>query len=68
MPLLETLSERFLQAVDYYGIVELEYKRDLREGQYKLLDVNACACTYQMLGARAGEICPICCSLTSLRS
>jgi D-aspartate ligase len=54
LPLLETLSERFLRAIDYYGLVELEYKLDPREGQYKLLDVNARTWGYHTLGRRAG--------------
>ena len=54
LPLLETLSERFLQAIDYYGLVELEYKLDPRDGQYKLLDFNARTWGYHTLGARAG--------------
>jgi D-aspartate ligase len=54
VPLLETLSERFLQAIDYYGLVELEYKLDPRDGEYKLLDVNARTWGYHSLGPRAG--------------
>ena len=54
LPLLETLSERFLQAIDYYGLVELEYKLDPRDGQYKLLDVNARTWGYHTLGLGAG--------------
>lgn len=54
IPLLEDYSERFLRAIDYYGLVELEYKLDPRDGQYKLLDVNARTWGYHSLGARAG--------------
>ena len=54
IPLLEELSERFLRSSDYYGLVELEYKLDPRDGQYKLLDVNARTWGYHSLGARAG--------------
>jgi len=54
LPLLETLSERFLRAIDYYGLVEIEYKQDPRDGQYKLLDVNARTWGYHTLGQRAG--------------
>lgn len=54
LPLLESLSERFLQAIDYYGLVELEYKLDPRDGQYKLLDFNARTWGYHTLGLRAG--------------
>jgi len=54
VPLLETLSERFLRAIDYYGLVELEYMLDPRDSQYKLLDVNARTWGYHSLGAKAG--------------
>jgi D-aspartate ligase len=52
--LLETMSERFLRSVDYYGLVEMEYKLDLRDGLYKLLDVNARTWGYHTLGFKAG--------------
>jgi D-aspartate ligase len=54
IPILEELSERFLRAIDYYGLVELEYKLDPRDSQYKLLDVNARTWGYHSIGARAG--------------
>jgi D-aspartate ligase len=54
VPILEELSERFLRAIDYYGLVEIEYKLDPRDSQYKLLDVNARTWGYHSLGARAG--------------
>ena len=54
MPEVEKLSERFLQAIHYYGLVEIEYKLDPRDGEFKLLDVNARTWGYHTLGARAG--------------
>jgi predicted ATP-grasp superfamily ATP-dependent carboligase len=54
VPVLEELSERFLRAINYYGLVELEYKLDPRDSQYKLLDVNARTWGYHSLGAQAG--------------
>ena len=54
LPLLEAMSERFLRAINYYGLVELEYKLDLRDGQYKLLDVNGRTWGYHTLGSSAG--------------
>jgi D-aspartate ligase len=53
-PMLETLSERFLAAIDYYGLVEIEYMLDTRDGAFKLLDVNARTWGYHTLGERAG--------------
>ncbi len=51
---IEKMSERFLREINYYGLVEIEYKLDPRDGQYKLLDVNARTWGYHSLGARAG--------------
>lgn len=39
-PLLAQITERFLQAVGYRGIVDVDYRLDPRDGSYKLLDVN----------------------------
>lgn len=54
LPILKTISERFLRAIHYYGLVEMEYKLDPRDGQYKLLDVNARTWGYHTIGWRAG--------------
>lgn len=54
LPGLEEPSVRFLRAIGYYGLVELEYKRDPRDGAYKLLDVNARTWGYHTLGPAAG--------------
>lgn len=54
LPLLEELSARFLRAIDYYGLVEMEYKLDPRDGQYRLLDVNGRTWGYHTLGPSAG--------------
>jgi D-aspartate ligase len=54
IPVLEELSERFLRRIDYYGLVELEYKLDPRDARYKLLDVNARTWGYHSLGVCAG--------------
>lgn len=53
-PALEETSVRFLRSIDYYGLVELEYKQDARDGTSKLLDVNARTWGYHSLGQRAG--------------
>jgi len=54
LPALEALSERFLKAIDYYGLVEVEFKLDPRDGQFKLLDINARTWGYHSLGMHAG--------------
>lgn len=53
-PEVEEASIRFLRSIDYYGLVELEYKYDRRDGLPKLLDVNARTWGYHSLGPRAG--------------
>jgi predicted ATP-grasp superfamily ATP-dependent carboligase len=54
LPEIEELSERFLKAINYYGLVEIEFKQDPRDGQYKLLDVNARTWGFHALGFAAG--------------
>ncbi len=59
---VETLEEnevekaacRFLAALRYSGVVEIEFKYDARDGRYKLLDVNPRVWTWIALGAAAG--------------
>ena len=54
LPELAGPSCRFLAAIGYYGLVELEYKRDPRDGVCKLLDVNARTWGYHSVGRPAG--------------
>jgi len=54
LPIIEELSERFLKYINYYGLVEVEFKRDPRDGDYKLLDVNARTWGFHSLGLAAG--------------
>jgi predicted ATP-grasp superfamily ATP-dependent carboligase len=54
LPALEALSTTFLRAIDYYGLVELEFMLDHRDGRHKLLDVNARTWGYHSIGEGAG--------------
>lgn len=54
LPCIEEISQRFLKAIDYYGLVEVEFKHDPRDGEYKLLDVNARSWGFHALGSAAG--------------
>jgi len=54
LPLLEEYSHRFLRAIDFYGLVEVEFKLDPRDGKYRLLDVNGRTWGYHTIGRRAG--------------
>ncbi|GIG61522.1 hypothetical protein Lfu02_58940 [Longispora fulva] len=53
-PELDGPSTRFLAAIGYHGLVEVEYKVDPRDGEPKLLDVNARTWGYHTLGRAAG--------------
>lgn len=53
-PAIEELSTTFLKAIDYYGLVELEFKLDPRDQKYKLLDVNARTWGFHRLGQATG--------------
>ena len=39
-PELAALAERFCKEIGYSGIGDLDWRRDLRDGQYKLVDFN----------------------------
>lgn len=54
LPTIEELSERFLEAINYHGLVEIEFKRDPRDGKYKLLDVNARPWGFHWIGSACG--------------
>ncbi len=54
VPEIECYSQRFLKAINYYGLVEVEYKRDERDGQYRILDVNGRTWGYHTIGRAAG--------------
>jgi D-aspartate ligase len=53
-PEVEELAERFLKAINYRGLVEVEFKQDPRDGKLKLLDVNARAWGFHSIGVPAG--------------
>lgn len=54
LPEIEDPAERFLSSIDYYGLVEVEFKLDHRDGKYKLLDVNPRTWGSHSIGGRAG--------------
>lgn len=51
---VEAAAVRFLQSIDYSGLVEIEFKYDSRTQRYMLLDVNIRSWTWIALGRRAG--------------
>jgi D-aspartate ligase len=54
VPEIAALSRRLLSAIGYTGLVEVEYKFDVRDRRYKLLDINPRLWTWSALGSRAG--------------
>lgn len=53
-PEVERAARRVLEAIGISGLVEVEFKFDVRDGLYKILDINARAWTWIGLGAAAG--------------
>jgi D-aspartate ligase len=53
-PRVAESAARLLAAVGFTGIVEVEFKRDARDGVYKVLDVNPRVWGWHTLGQRAG--------------
>jgi D-aspartate ligase len=53
-PEVAELSQRFLTEIEFDGLVEVEFKRDPRDGELKLLDVNARVWGWLSLCQRAG--------------
>jgi len=54
IPQLEQIGTKFLKAINYYGIVEVEYKQDPRDGQYKLLELNPRIWGWHTISRKAG--------------
>jgi predicted ATP-grasp superfamily ATP-dependent carboligase len=47
-------AEKLLRAIGYSGLAEVEFKRDPRDGGFKLLDVNTRVWGWHSIGAKAG--------------
>ena len=53
-PLVVEPAVRLLSALRLTGLVEVEFKRDSRDGKFKVLDLNPRVWGWHTLGARAG--------------
>jgi len=53
-PGVESTARRLLTAIRYTGLIEVEFKRDPRDGCYKLLDMNPRVWGWHTLGQRVG--------------
>jgi D-aspartate ligase len=51
---IEEASRRLISEMGFTGMVEIEFKRDRRDGVYKLLDINPRIWGWHTLGRRAG--------------
>ena len=58
IPELEDLGRRFLEAMGYQGISEVEFMRDPRDGTYKLIEINARFWAWHSLAIAAGVDLP----------
>jgi predicted ATP-grasp superfamily ATP-dependent carboligase len=55
---VEALATRIISHLKLSGLVEVEFKRDARDGQYKLLDVNARIWGWHTIGRGVGADFP----------
>lgn len=53
-PTVEQLATKLLEAIRFTGLVEVEFKRDPRDGRYKLLDINPRVWGWHSMCAAAG--------------
>lgn len=53
-PEVEEAGCRILRSLEFSGLAEVEFKYDVRDGRYKLLDINARPWTWIGIGAVAG--------------
>jgi len=53
-PELEKLGTDFLKKIEYKGIAEMEFKKDARDNQFKLIEINARSWTQNTLPTKSG--------------
>lgn len=58
IPELEVIGIKFLTAINYYGLTEIEFMRDPRDGKFKLLEVNPRLWGWHTLAIAAGVDLP----------
>jgi predicted ATP-grasp superfamily ATP-dependent carboligase len=54
VPKLIELGTDLLNAMNYYGLSEVEFKKDMRDGKFKLLEINARTWLWHSLAIRCG--------------
>ena len=60
IPEIYELAAKLLKAIDYYGLSEVEFKRDPRDGIYKLLEINPRTWKWHSIALLAGINLPYC--------
>ncbi len=58
IPELVEITERILGAMNYYGLSEVEFMRDSRDGKYKLIEINPRQWGWHTLAIAAGVDLP----------
>jgi len=58
IPILETLGQKILSAMHFYGICEVEFIRDPRDGIFKFLEINPRIWGWHTIAIRAGVNLP----------
>ncbi len=58
IPELRRMAENFLGLIDFYGIAEVEFMRDSRDGGYKMIEVNPRPWGWHTLAIAAGVDLP----------
>jgi predicted ATP-grasp superfamily ATP-dependent carboligase len=54
-PTVQETTAAFMKAIGYHGILDIGYRYDRRDGQYKVLDVNPrIGCTFRLFTATNG--------------
>jgi predicted ATP-grasp superfamily ATP-dependent carboligase len=60
IPEIYELGIKLLKAINYYGLSEVEFKKDSRDGIYKLLEVNPRTWKWHSIALLAGINLPYC--------
>jgi predicted ATP-grasp superfamily ATP-dependent carboligase len=58
IPQLRSLAERFLSLIGYYGVAEVEFMQDPRDGSFRLIEVNPRVWGWHALAIYAGVDLP----------
>ncbi|WP_135606654.1 hypothetical protein [Methanococcoides sp. NM1] len=54
VPEIVDLGSKILKAMNYYGVSEIEFKKDSRDGKFKLIEINARSWLWVSLARRSG--------------